>query len=63
MDIAANIASIYNEISDKVRLVAVSKTKPNEDILTAYYSGHKIFGENKVQELVQKFEVLPKDIE
>jgi len=63
MDIAANIASIYNEISDKVRLVAVSKTKPNEDILTAYYSGHKIFGENKVQELVQKYEELPKDIE
>lgn len=63
MNIAANIASIYNEISENVRLVAVSKTKPVEDILTAYHSGHKIFGENKVQELVQKFEVLPKDIE
>jgi pyridoxal phosphate enzyme (YggS family) len=44
-------------------LVAVSKTKPNEDILEAYHAGHKIFGENKVQDLVQKYEQLPKDIE
>ncbi len=63
MDIAANIAKIKNEIPGNVRLVAVSKTKPNEDILTAYHSGHKIFGENKVQELVKKYEDLPKDIE
>jgi len=44
-------------------LVAVSKTKPNEDILEAYEEGQRVFGENKVQEMVQKWEDLPKDIE
>ena len=63
MDIAGNINSIKNELPEKVRLVAVSKTKPNEDILEVYIAGHKIFGENKVQDLVQKQEQLPKDIE
>lgn len=63
MDIVGNINSIKNELPEKVRLVAVSKTKPNEDILEAYNAGHKIFGENKVQDLVQKYEQLPKDIE
>ena len=43
-------------------LVAVSKTKPNEMILEAYESGQRVFGENKVQELVDKYEKLPKDI-
>jgi len=43
--------------------VAVSKTKPVEDILTVYNTGHKIFGENRVQELIGKFEILPRDIE
>ncbi len=63
MDIAANIAKIKNTLPDGVKLVAVSKTKPEEDILAAYQAGHKIFGENKVQELVRKYEQLPKDIE
>ncbi len=45
-----------------VQLVAVSKTKPMEDILEVYKTGQKIFGENKVQELVDKYEALPKDI-
>jgi pyridoxal phosphate enzyme (YggS family) len=63
MDIAANIAKIKNSIPFGVKLVAVSKTKPLEDILVAYKAGHKIFGENKVQELVRKYEQLPKDIE
>jgi hypothetical protein len=45
------------------RLVAISKTKPPEQILELYRRGHKIFGENKVQELVTKYEALPKDIE
>ncbi|HSO86351.1 MAG TPA: YggS family pyridoxal phosphate-dependent enzyme [Draconibacterium sp.] len=63
MDIAANINSIKEKLTDGVRLVAVSKTKPNADILEAYHAGHKIFGENKVQDLVQKYEQLPKDIE
>lgn len=63
MDIARNIIALKNKLPDKVRLVAVSKTKPNEDILQAYKTGHKIFGENKVQDLVKKYEELPKDIE
>lgn len=46
-----------------VTLVAVSKTKPAEDILKLYQSGQRIFGENKVQEMVSKYEVLPKDIQ
>jgi hypothetical protein len=63
MDIASNIAKIKSELPDNIKLVAVSKTKPNEAILEAYHSGHKIFGENKVQDLVRKYEELPKDIE
>ena len=46
-----------------VQLVAVSKTKPNEDILAFYEKGHRVFGENYVQELVKKQEELPKDIQ
>jgi len=61
--IASNIASILQSIPSGVKLVAVSKTKPVVDILEAYHAGQKAFGENKVQELVQKFEALPKDID
>ncbi|MBT3382465.1 MAG: YggS family pyridoxal phosphate-dependent enzyme [Prolixibacteraceae bacterium] len=63
MDIANNISEIKNTLPEGVKLVAVSKTKPVEDIMVAYRSGHKIFGENKVQDLVGKYEQLPKDIE
>jgi PLP dependent protein len=63
MSIALNIENIKNEISETVTLLAVSKTKPNEAIQEAYDYGQRIFGENKVQELVQKYEDLPKDIE
>jgi PLP dependent protein len=63
MDIAGNIETIKKKLPKGVKLVAVSKTKPNPDILEAYHAGHKIFGENKVQDLVQKYEQLPKDIE
>lgn len=45
------------------KLVAVSKTKSAEQILALYHQGQRIFGENKVQELVEKYELLPKDIE
>lgn len=45
-----------------IKLVAVSKTKPNEDIMEAYGAGQRIFGENKVQDMVQKYEELPRDI-
>lgn len=43
--------------------MAVSKTKPVSDIMEAYEKGHRVFGENKVQEMVNKYEVLPKDIQ
>ena len=64
MSIADNIISLKKETRVlKVTLVAVSKTKPNEDILQAYEAGQRIFGENQVQELVDKYEILPKDIQ
>ena len=63
MSISNNITKFKAEITEKVKLVAVSKTKPNEAILEAYNTGHKIFGENKVQDLVKKYKELPKDIE
>ncbi len=63
MNIAENITEIKRNLPERIRLVAVSKTKSNEEVLEAYHAGHKIFGENKVQELVTKFEQLPHDIE
>ncbi|MCP4978645.1 MAG: YggS family pyridoxal phosphate-dependent enzyme [Maribacter sp.] len=63
MSIATKLQTIKKSLADNITLVAVSKTKPNEDILKAYKAGHKIFGENKIQELVQKWEALPKDIQ
>jgi pyridoxal phosphate enzyme (YggS family) len=62
-DISKNIEQIKSEIPSTVSLVAVSKTKPNKAILEAYNEGQRIFGENKVQELTQKHEDLPKDIQ
>lgn len=59
-----NFQQIKEDLSkQEITLVAVSKTKPNEAILNFYNQGQRIFGENKVQELVQKYEVLPKDIQ
>lgn len=63
MSVKDNLTKITSELPEGVTLVAVSKTKPNEDILEAYEGGQRIFGENKVQEMVQKWEDLPKDIE
>ena len=61
--INTTLTNILEELQPKaVTLVAVSKTKPNAAILEIYEQGHKIFGENKVQELVGKYESLPKDI-
>jgi PLP dependent protein len=57
-----NYQKIKQELSDKITLVAVSKTKPVEDILELYNSGQRDFGENYVQELVDKQAQLPKDI-
>ena len=63
MSITKNLSQIKSGLPKDVALVAVSKTKSNEAIQEAYDSGQRIFGENKVQELVQKYEDLPKDIE
>lgn len=63
MSIAANIGKIKQELSQNVKLIAVSKTKPVQTLMEAYDAGQKIFGENKVQELVTKYEQMPKDIE
>ncbi len=63
MSIAANIKHIKNSLLSQVTLVAVSKTKPNEMIMEAYNFGHRDFGENYVQELVDKETALPKDIQ
>lgn len=62
MNIKENIAHLQSKIPKGVTLIAVSKTKPNELILEAYGAGQKDFGENYVQELVDKHEQLPKDI-
>jgi PLP dependent protein len=64
MSIADNIKSLKNETGIiNVTLVAVSKTKPNDEIMEAYQAGQRLFGENMVQELVEKHEQLPKDIQ
>jgi len=63
MSIPERINEVLKAIPGEVKLVAVSKTKPNEDIMEAYEGGYRIFGENKPQELKQKHEDLPKDIE
>jgi len=63
MSIQNRLKEVRAQIGNKALLVAVSKTKPNEDLLEAYNAGQRIFGENKVQELVGKYEALPKDIQ
>lgn len=64
MSIADNINSLKNETTpNKVTLIAVSKTKPVPDILEAYQAGQRLFGENMVQELVEKHDQLPTDIQ
>jgi len=62
MGIAENLKGIKEKIPPYVTLVAVSKTKSDEEIMEAYETGHRDFGENKVQDLVAKQERLPKDI-
>lgn len=62
MSVRENILQLKKEIPDGVCLVAVSKTKSNEMILEAYNEGQRDFGENYVQELIEKENTLPKDI-
>ncbi len=63
MSIKQRLSSIKQALPENVTLVAVSKTKPISDIQKAYDWGHRVFGENKVQEMTQKWEVMPKDIQ
>jgi hypothetical protein len=63
MTISENLKFIRRQLPDKVKLVAVSKTKSNEQIMEAYNAGQRLFGENKVQELMGKWQDLPKDIQ
>lgn len=62
-NIAENLKRIKQSLPKNVTLVAVSKTKPEQDILEAYKAGQRVFGENKVQEMVAKYQSLPKDIQ
>lgn len=62
MSITQNLSNIKSSIANHVTLVAVSKTKPISDLMEAYNAGQRIFGENKIQEMAEKFEVMPKDI-
>lgn len=61
--IKENLQNIQATLPNNVTLVAVSKTKPVEDLIEAYEAGQRIFGENKVQEMVEKHDTLPKDIQ
>ena len=62
MPIAQNLTEIKSQLPVHVTLVAVSKTKPVSDLMEAYNAGQRIFGENKIQEMTEKWEQMPKDI-
>lgn len=63
MSIANNLVNIKSQLPNQVTLVAVSKTKPLADLMEAYNAGQRIFGENKIQEMTEKWEQMPKDIQ
>ena len=63
MSITKNLTEIKSQLPAHVTLVAVSKTKPVADLMEAYTAGQRIFGENKIQEMTEKWEQMPKDIE
>lgn len=63
MSIGENIIRLQKEIPADIKIIAVSKTKSSKDILEVYNAGHRLFGENRVQELIVKAELLPKDIQ
>lgn len=62
MSIKDNLKKIQSSIPEHVTLVAVSKTKPVSDLMQAYDAGQRIFGENKIQEMAEKYQDMPKDI-
>lgn len=63
MSIKSNLLEIQSSLPPQVTLVAVSKTKPVADLMEAYNAGQRIFGENKIQEMTEKWEEMPKDIQ
>lgn len=63
MSIQSNLNTIKSTLPEHVTLVAVSKTKPVSDLMQAYEAGQRIFGENKIQEMTDKWEEMPKDIQ
>jgi pyridoxal phosphate enzyme (YggS family) len=63
MSIQTNLTKIKQSLPQEVTLVAVSKTKPIADLMEAYEAGQRIFGENKIQEMTDKWENMPKDIQ
>ncbi len=63
MSIKDNLLQIKSQLPDSVTLVAVSKTKPVSNLMEAYNAGQRIFGENKIQEMTEKWEQMPKDIQ
>ncbi|MFD1605742.1 YggS family pyridoxal phosphate-dependent enzyme [Flavobacterium artemisiae] len=63
MRIKSNLQNIKKSLPEHVTLVAVSKTKPVSDLMEAYEAGQRIFGENKIQEMTEKWEEMPKDIQ
>lgn len=63
MSIQSNLNTIKTDLPENVTLVAVSKTKPVTDLMEAYNAGQRIFGENKIQEMTEKWEQMPKDIQ
>ncbi|WP_299117896.1 YggS family pyridoxal phosphate-dependent enzyme [uncultured Winogradskyella sp.] len=63
MNIKENLSQIKSQLPEYVNLVAVSKTKPVSDLMEAYEAGQRIFGENKIQEMAEKWEEMPKDIQ
>lgn len=63
MSIKENLITIKSQLPENVTLVAVSKTKPVADLMEAYNAGQRVFGENKIQEMTEKWQQMPKDIQ
>lgn len=62
MSVADKLKTVFEKLPDDVKLIAISKTKSTGQIMQVYHTGHRVFGESKAQELLPKYEALPKDI-
>lgn len=62
VNVEENLAALHKQLNGKTRLIAVSKTKPVKLLMQAYQAGQRDFGENKVQEMVDKYDQMPKDV-